>query len=79
MKLSKTQICLYIYEELLSKGFIEISFYKNEFNLEDKTFMRYINELRSYLSNFYKGYEISYCRSTQTYKLVKYEENNKKK
>lgn len=73
MKLSKTQICLYIYEELLNKGFVGVNFCKNEFDLEDKTFMRYINEIRSYLSNFYKRFEVLYCRSMQTYKLVKYE------
>ena len=46
---------------------------KNKFGLEDKTFMRYINEIRSYLYNFYKGKEIVYVRSEQAYKLVSYE------
>lgn len=76
MKLSKTQICLFIYEELITKKFIDADYCKNEFDLEDKTFMRYINELRSYLSNFYKGYEIVYSRSAHVYKLVAYSEND---
>ncbi len=73
MKLVKTQICLYIYEQLMDKKIINIMEMKNKFGLEDKTFMRYINEIRSYLYNFYKGKEIVYVRSEQAYKLVSYE------
>ena len=63
MKLVKTQICLYIYEQFMDKKVINIMEIKNKFGLEDKTFMRYINEIRSYLYNFYKGKEIVYVRS----------------
>ena len=73
MKLVKTQICLYIYEQLMDKKIISITEMKNKFNLEDKTFMRYINEIRSYLYNFYKGKELVYVRSEQAYKLVSYD------
>lgn len=73
MKLVKTQICLYIYEQFMDKKVINIMEIKNKFGLEDKTFMRYINEIRSYLYNFYKGKEIVYVRSEQAYKLVSYE------
>lgn len=73
MKLVKTQICLYIYEQFMDKKVINIMEMKNKFGLEDKTFMRYINEIRSYLYNFYKGKEIVYVRSEQAYKLVSYE------
>ena len=73
MKLVKTKICLYIYEQFMDKKVINIMEIKNKFGLEDKTFMRYINEIRSYLYNFYKGKEIVYVRSEQAYKLVSYE------
>lgn len=74
MKLVKTQVCLYIYEQLMSKKVIEVSDIKAKFNLEDKTFSRYINEIRSYLYNFYKGKEIMYIRTEKKYKLISFEE-----
>ncbi len=74
MKLVKTQVCIYIYEELLNNKYIDIEDVKNKFNLENKTFFRYINEIRSYLYNFYKGREIVYVRSKQKYKLVSFDE-----
>ncbi len=72
MKLVKTQVCLYIYEELLTNKFINTTEIRQKFNLEDKTFSRYINEIRSYLYNFYTGKEIVYLRSKQIYKLISY-------
>ena len=72
MKLVKTQVCLYIYEELLNNKFINTTEIRQKFNLEDKTFSRYLNEIRSYLYNFYTGKEIVYLRSKQIYKLVSY-------
>lgn len=72
MKLVKTQVCLYIYEELLNNKFINTTEIRQKFNLEDKTFSRYINEIRSYLYNFYTGKEIVCLRSKQIYKLVSY-------
>lgn len=76
MKLVKTQVCLYIYEQLMSKKVIEVSDIKAKFNLEDKTFSRYINEIRSYLYNFYKGKEIIYIRTEKKYKLISFEETD---
>lgn len=43
MKLVKTQVCLYIYEQLMENKIIEVDEIKGKFNLEDKTFSRYIN------------------------------------
>lgn len=74
MKLVKTQVCLYIYEQLMNEKYIFVDDIKCRFNLEDKTFSRYINEIRSYLYNFYKGKEILYIRSEQKYKLVTFDE-----
>lgn len=77
MKLVKTQVCLYIYEQLMENKMIEVDDIKAKFNLEDKTFSRYINEVRTYFYNFYKGKEIIYIRSEQKYKLVSFEEKSK--
>lgn len=76
MKLVKTQVCLYLYEQLLTVGYIEIEKVKQTFNLENKTFSRYINEIRAYLYNFYKGKEIFYYRDEKRYYLVSNEKNN---
>lgn len=70
MKLVKTQVCLYLYEQLLTVGHVEIEEIKKDFNLENKTFSRYINEIRAYLYNFYKGKEIVYYRDEHRYYLV---------
>ena len=69
MKLVKTQVCLYIYEELLEKGHVDAETIKNEYNLSTKTFLRYINEIRAYLCNFYRGKQIIYRREYQRYYL----------
>ena len=71
MKLVKTQICLYLYEELLTVGYFNSDEIKNKFNLENKTFHRYINEIRAYLLNFYKSCEIIYNREKQRFYLIK--------
>ena len=71
MKLVKTQICLYLYEELLTIGYFNSDQIKKKFNLENKTFHRYINEIRAYLLNFYKGCEIIYNREKQRFYLIK--------
>lgn len=79
MKIGKTQTCIYIYEQLLKNNYLDISETKNKFNLEDKTFLRYVNEIRSYLYNFYKGRELVYVRSNQCYKLISFSDIDGKK
>lgn len=76
MKLVKTQVCLYIYEELLENGHVDAEVIKTKYNLSTKTFLRYINELRAYLCNFYRGKQIIYRREKQRYYLkpIKVEE-----
>lgn len=73
MKLVKTQVCIYIYEQLIKNKEIDIQKIKKHFNLEDKTFFRYINEIRTYFYNFYKGREIVYVRSEHKYKLISFD------
>lgn len=71
MKLVKTQICLYIFEQLMLYGFIDIALIKNKFNVNDKTFSRYINEIKKYFSEFYPNKKLVYIRSSRQYQLVK--------
>ena len=42
---------------------------KEKFELEDKTFYRYIQEIRAYYCNMYKKEKIIYCRSEGKYVL----------
>lgn len=70
MKVVKTQVCLYIYELLRNKQIIYANEIKEKFELEDKTFTRYIQEIRAYLHTFCEGLEISYNKSKQRYYLV---------
>lgn len=72
MRTTKTQTCLYIYEQLLTVGYVEIDTIYTKFDLQSKTIMRYINEIRAYLSNFYKNQEIKYNRSKRQYYLLAY-------
>lgn len=70
MKLGKTQVCLYIYEQLLKNGSISSEEIKTKFDLCDKTFSRYISELRCYLVNFFKNVDIVYVKKENNYLLV---------
>jgi len=70
MKLVKTQVCLYIFEQLKTNNCIYSDEIKTKFNLEDKTFIRYMQEIRNYLLNFCEGLEIAYNKSKQRYRLV---------
>jgi hypothetical protein len=76
MKLVKTQIVLFIFDELFRNGYIDPKFIKNEFNLNDKTLFRYISEIKSYFFNFYKGYDITYHREKKLYYLVNFTRTN---
>lgn len=73
MKLVKTQICLYIYEQLLFHKHIDIHLTKQKFNLNDKTFSRYISEIKKYLKNFNPNKEIVWIRENKEYRLVELE------
>lgn len=72
MKLTKTQVCLYFYEQLLNVGYLELKRVNQVFDLNRKTFSRYINEIRAYLCNFYKGKEIKYSIQDQRYYLISF-------
>lgn len=74
MHYNKTQIVLFIYEQFIDKGIIQPDEIKNKFALEERTFLRYIAEVRAYLYNFYKGFDIDYIRSQGIYKYTGYKE-----
>lgn len=73
MKLVKTQVCLYIYEQLLLHSYIEIHSVKEKFNLNDKTFSRYISEIKKYLKNFNHNKELVCIRANKEFRLVELE------
>lgn len=73
MKLVKTQICLFMYDELLNKKYIVINEIKQKFDINERTLFRYINEIRCYLSNFFKGFDIVYSRHDSKYYLIRIE------
>lgn len=71
MKVVKSQVILFMHEKLLKEGELYSEEIKEKFELEDKTFYRYIQEIRAYYSNMYKKEEIIYCRNKGKYVLKK--------
>ena len=69
MKVVKSQVILFMHEKLLTEGKLYSEEVKKQFELEDKTFYRYIQEIRAYYSNMYKKEKIIYCRSEGKYVL----------
>ena len=71
MKVSKSQVLMYIHEKLLLDKQINPLEIKEIFELEDKTFYRYIQEIRAYYSNIYKTESVCYSKKNKMYYLVK--------
>lgn len=71
MKVVKSQVILFMYEKLLLEKELSSDEVKKKFELEDKTFYRYIQEIRAYFSNFYRSEVIRYSKSQRKYYLVK--------
>ena len=67
---NKSQVILFMYEKLLLEKELSSAEVKEKFELEDKTFYRYIQEIRAYFSNFYKNEVIRYSKSKGKYYLV---------
>jgi len=68
----KSQIVLYIYDELKTNRFITISDIINKYSICERSFRRYIAEINSYLSNNFKNQVIKYDYYNKRYYL----ENN---
>ena len=69
MKVVKSQVILFMHEKLLKEGELFSQPIKEQFELDDKTFYRYIQEIKAYYSNMYKKEKIVYCRSEGKYVL----------
>jgi len=68
----KSQIVLYIYDELKTNRFITISDIINKYSICERSFRRYIAEINAYLSNNFKNQVIKYDYYNKKYYL----ENN---
>lgn len=71
MKVVKTQVVLFMYEKLLLEGELSSTYIKEKFELENKTFYRYIQEIRAYYSNMYRKGKIIYSKSLKKYYFKK--------
>lgn len=71
MKVNKTQALLFMYELLLTKGSITKEEVLSEIEINDLTFLRYIQELRAYLFNFNNKAELLYSNKDKKYLFVK--------
>lgn len=70
MKVVKSQVLLFMHETLMLKNEIDPNIIKEKFEITDKTFLRYIQELRAYFSNMYKNERIIYSKSEKKYFLL---------
>lgn len=70
MKVNKTQALLFMYELLLTKGSFTKEEVMNEIEINNLTFLRYIQELRAYLFNFNNEAELLYSTKDKKYLLV---------
>lgn len=69
MKVGKSQAIVFIYEQLLKNKTISKEDIQNVISISDVTFRRYIQELRAYLVNFNKDYEIVFEKKYDKYLL----------
>lgn len=70
MKVSKSQVLMYIHEKLLLEKEFDPLEIKCKFELEDKTFYRYIQEIRAYYSNAFKKESVCYSKKNKKYYLA---------
>ena len=72
MKVVKSQVLMYMHEQLLTKKELFSTEIILKFELEKKTFYRYIQEIKAYYSNVYKKERICYSKSEKKYYLVEH-------
>ena len=70
MKVNKTQAALYIFHKLLKNKRITKEEIQSELEISHLTFLRYIQELRTFVDNFFLAYEIRYSREDEAYYLI---------
>ena len=71
MKVNKTQAVLFILSVLLEKGSFTKDEIKEDIEISDLKFKRYMQELRAFIYNFNLPYEINYVRKEDIYILKK--------
>lgn len=71
MKVNKSQALMFIFETLLKVGYINRNIVKDNIEIKEVTFRRYIQEIRAYLVNFDEPYEVEYNKSEDKYFLKK--------
>ena len=70
MRIKKPQVVIFMHETLLLNKFLVSTEIKEKFELDDKTFYRYIQELKAYYSNMFKQEKIIYNKAEKKYFLV---------
>lgn len=66
---SKSQIVLYIYSELINHKEIRLDEIVEKFDISIRTFRRYIAEINAYLSNNFRNQNVSYDQFKNSYIL----------
>lgn len=69
MKILKSQVVLFLYDELLQGHTINIDAVTTDYEISTRTFMRYISDIRAYLSNFNIAKELVYDTKKRAYTL----------
>lgn len=70
MKVVKSQVILFMQERLILDKELNPNEVKELFEIEDKTFYRYVQEIKAYYSNMYKKEKVYYSRSDKKYYLI---------
>ena len=71
MKVVKSQVVLYMHEKLLLDEELDSKEIKDMFELDNKKFYRYMQEIKSYYSNMFKTDKIVYSKKNMKYYLVR--------
>ena len=67
--INKSQIVLYIYDDLINHKEIYINDIVNKYGISTRTFRRYIAEINAFLFNNYKNQSIQYDLKEKVYRL----------
>lgn len=68
--INKSQIILYIYDDLINHKEIYINDIVNKYGISTRTFRRYIAEINAFLFNNYRNQSIQYDSIKKSYKLM---------
>ncbi len=70
MRTTKAQAVLYIFDTLKETGYIKKCDIMNDLEISELCFWRYIQELKAYIYNFNRSYELVYSKSDDKYFLI---------